>query len=60
MTINDLVQLMENRLATLQSIKSQAYISGDLDGINKADLEIGTTTATLNQLKAAASVNNIN
>ena len=51
-----LIQMMINKLATLNTNKALAFNAGDLDMVNKLDDEIANTQNTLNQLQLALSI----
>lgn len=50
MTIEQLINLTENRLLYLQGARSAAWASGDADGVARLDSDIAQTQETLNQL----------
>lgn len=52
MTLNDLVTLMANRLATLHNARSYSMSVGDLVQVAKLDAEIVETQQTLDQLRS--------
>jgi len=51
MKVAELVTLMANKLAYLNTAKSTAITSGDLDAILRLDSEISETQATLEALQ---------
>ncbi len=51
MKVAELVTLMANKLAHLNTAKSTAIASGDLDAILRLDSEISETQATLDALQ---------
>ena len=54
MTLNDLIMIMTNRLATLNSSKTTAERNGDLAQVTRLDNEINETQQTLDQLRSIA------
>jgi len=52
MTLNDLIVIMSNRLVTLNEIKKQSIVTGDLSQVVIVENDILTTETTLNTLKA--------
>lgn len=51
MNIEYLLQLLVNRFNALNQSKEQAFLTGDLDTINKLDTEINDVLDTINKLK---------
>lgn len=51
MTLNDLIVIMSNRLVTLNEIKKQSIVTGDLSQVVIVENDILTTETTLNTLK---------
>jgi len=51
MNVEYLIQLLGNRLTALATAKEQAFLTGDLEQINKLDIEINGVVDTLNKLK---------
>ena len=51
MNVDYLVQLLGNRLTALATAKEQAFLTGDLETINKLDAELNEVLNTLNKLK---------
>lgn len=54
MTISDIISILENRLINLQETRRQAVASGLLDQVVSMDLDIATTTASLETLRLGA------
>ena len=54
MSIEDLIRLMEARLAALNGARASAAAVGDLEQITRLDAEVAKTTATLDRLKTLA------
>ena len=52
MTIEEIKQILQNKLNELTSRKNLAYMSGDLAIYTTLDAEIAETQATLNELSA--------
>jgi hypothetical protein len=52
MTIQDLITLLSNKLASLNNAKSTAIANGDVEAVLRLDNEIAETQDTLNQLQA--------
>ena len=50
MTIDEIIQMTENRLAFLQQHREYAFGRGDLDAVTTFDADILTTQETLTQL----------
>jgi hypothetical protein len=53
MKMQELVTLMANKLAYLNTAKSTALASGDLEAVLRLDSEISETQVTLNTLQGA-------
>jgi hypothetical protein len=51
MLLQDIIQILNNRLEALKARKTIAVSSGELEQVYTLDLEISETTSTLNQLK---------
>ncbi len=51
MNVDYLIQLLGNRLNALAIAKEQAFLTGDLEQINKLDIEANGVLDTLNKLK---------
>jgi hypothetical protein len=51
MLIQDIIQILTNRLESLKSRKTLAVSSGELEQVTQLDSEISETLATLSQLK---------
>lgn len=51
MNVDYLIQLLGNRLNALATAKEQAFLMGDLEQINKLDIEANEVLGTLNKLK---------
>lgn len=51
MNVEYLIQLLENRLKSLDMAKEQAFLTGDLETINSLDAERNGVTDTLSKLK---------
>jgi hypothetical protein len=54
MKVAELVSLMANKLAYLNTAKSTAMAAGDLETIIKLDVEIQETQATLTTLRSVS------
>lgn len=52
MTIPQLIQLAERRIAYLESVKSSAEKIGDVDAVIRADTEISEAQETLTKLRS--------
>lgn len=53
MTIEELIQILRNRLEHNARMREQAVSRGDVDAVNNYDSDTATTQATLNTLLAA-------
>jgi len=51
MSVEDLIRLMEARLAALNSARASAAQVGDLNEVTRLDADIATTQITLDQLR---------
>ena len=51
MNITFIIKVLENRLQSLNTIRSAAFTSGDLEKIVQLDAEITETEMTLNELR---------
>ena len=51
MSIDDLIRLMEARLAALNSARASAAAVGDLAQVTKIDVDVAQTQTTLDQLR---------
>ena len=51
MNVDYLIQLLGNRLSALATAKEQAFLTGDLEMINKLDAELNEVLNTINKLK---------
>lgn len=51
MSIEDLIKLMEARLAALNSARASAAAVGDLNEVMRLDADIAQTQTTLDQLR---------
>ena len=51
MSIEDLIRLMEARLAELNSARGSAAAVGDLAQVTRLDIDIAQTQTTLDQLR---------
>jgi hypothetical protein len=51
MSIEDLIRLMEARLAALNSARGSAAAVGDLAQVTRLDIDIAQTQTTLDQLR---------
>ena len=51
MSLEDLIRLMEARLAALNSARASAANVGDLNEVLRLDADISTTQITLDQLR---------
>lgn len=56
MDIDYLLQILTNKIATLNTAKGQVFASGSLDQMNTIDKEILDTQNTINQLNMVASI----
>ena len=52
MTIEEIIQMTENRLAFLQQHREYAFGRGDIEAVTAFDVEILTTQETLDQLRS--------
>lgn len=52
MTLDEIIQILTNRLATLSSRRADMVTLGDLDAVATIDAEVIETQATLDQLKS--------
>lgn len=50
MTIEFIKEVLQNKLTSLNNLRYNAYISGDLDMVTKIDAEILETQLSLNKL----------
>lgn len=57
MTIEEMMVILENRVRTLSDARAMAVMSGDLDQVNKIDVDLLTTTSSLDRLRALNSGN---
>lgn len=51
MSLEDLIRLMEARLAALNSARGSAAAVGDLAQVTRLDIDIAQTQTTLDQLR---------
>jgi hypothetical protein len=51
MSVEDLIRLMEARLAAMNSARGTAAAVGDLAQVTRLDIDIAQTQATLDQLR---------
>jgi hypothetical protein len=51
MLLQDIVQILNNKIESLKAKKTIAVNSGELEQVYQLDLQISETLATLNQLK---------
>ena len=51
MTITQIIEILEKRIAYLQTLKQAAYAEGNLDLYNQHDLEIGETQNSIDILR---------
>jgi Zn-dependent M16 (insulinase) family peptidase len=51
MLLQDIIQILNNKLESLKAKKNIAVASGELEQVYKLDSEISETLDTLNQLK---------
>lgn len=54
MTIDELITIIANRIATLNNMRATSVVSGDIGSVDKIDAEIAETQRTLDQLKEVA------
>ena len=52
MTIEEIIQMTENRLAFLQQHRQYAFGRGDMSAVTDFDADILTTQGTLDQLRS--------
>jgi len=52
MDLDQLIQIMENRISTLQRILTEAHSAGDIDRYSQIDGELKETQLTLEKLKS--------
>lgn len=50
MTLDDLIKLAQNRLASLERMREACWASGDAAGVAQADAQIAQTQFTLQRL----------
>lgn len=51
MTITELIELAQNRIAALEKTRAAAWSSGDVTGVAQADQQIAETQTTLAALQ---------
>jgi hypothetical protein len=51
MTIQQLIQLAQNRISYLNELRTEAVRIGDADSISRCDIELIQTQETLNHLQ---------
>lgn len=51
MTVQELIQMLERRVVYLQSVRTSATALGDVQQVERVDVEINETQDTLNQLR---------
>jgi hypothetical protein len=54
MTVQELTQLVENRLRCLEQLRQASWNNGDVAGVTSADTQIAETQLTLDQLRTLA------
>ena len=52
MTLSELIQMLERRIAHLQSVLASASAVGDVQQVERFEAQINETQNTLNQLRA--------
>jgi hypothetical protein len=52
MTVQDLIRLMQNQLATLNGMLATATVQGDVARMTALDTQIAQTQTTLDQLRS--------
>lgn len=52
MTLNEVLNILNNRLIALNEARKAAYNNGDLDNVVKIDADLTTTVTTIENLKA--------
>lgn len=53
MTLNEILIILQNRLINLQETRKLAVASGNLDQVNSIDIDIETTTVSIEQIKSS-------
>lgn len=59
MKLDELLQVMQNRLVTLNEARKGAFTSGDVQRVNEIDGDLLTTQNTVEQLKLTIQAMNI-
>lgn len=52
MTINEIIQILENKISFLQSQKNSHFSNGDLNKVVELDNEISETLLVIDKLKS--------
>lgn len=53
MTLNEVLNILNNRLIALNEARKTAYNNGDLDNVVKIDADLINTVSTIENLKAS-------
>jgi hypothetical protein len=51
MNVSQIIEILEKRVAYLQSLKAAAYAEGNLDAYNQYDMDLTETQTTIDTLK---------
>ena len=51
MNVSQIIDILEKRIAYLQTLKTGAYAEGNLDAYNQYDMELAETQTTIDTLK---------
>jgi hypothetical protein len=53
MTLNEVLIILQNRLINLQETRKLTVASGNLEQVNSIDIDIETTTLSIEQIKTS-------
>lgn len=53
MTLEQIIQILTNKVVSLSQLRESAIRSGDLEKVNQIEVEIAETQSTLDILKSA-------
>ena len=56
MTLHEVLIILQNRLINLQETRKLAVTSGNLEQVNSIDVDIETTTISIDQLKISLGI----
>lgn len=56
MTLNEVLNIMNNRLIALGEARKAAYASGDLEQVVRIDADLTSTVTTIENLKATLAL----